>query len=215
MITAVLPLAQLPRMGFSHPSGCIADVSRLPPVDCCARSVPLGLAPRRFAFSHSLALLTILGYPSMGSAPQGLASCDIIARGHALIRNSRNGVFTLTTAVPLNLRLAVAWPQPAGAISPCAALVSAQSLPTIRLPLAPWHPMVSNAHAAATKPRGTATATVSMATGCPRSPDRQTRTLVGPTVLPHRRPSASPFAAHHPGAAGAESYRQSSRFGRG
>ncbi len=43
-------------------------------------------------------------------------SADIIARGHALIRNLRNGFSTLTVAVPINLRLAVAWPQLARAI---------------------------------------------------------------------------------------------------
>ena len=44
------------------------------------------------------------------------ASADVIARGHALIRNLRNGFATLTVAVPINLRLAVAWPQLAQAI---------------------------------------------------------------------------------------------------
>jgi hypothetical protein len=36
--------------------------------------------------------------------------------GHALMRNLRNGFSDLTDAVPLNLRLAVAWPQLALAI---------------------------------------------------------------------------------------------------
>lgn len=44
------------------------------------------------------------------------ASADVMARGHALIRNLRNGFSTLTLAVPPNLRLAVAWPQLALAI---------------------------------------------------------------------------------------------------
>ncbi len=39
------------------------------------------------------------------------ASADIIARGHALVRNVRNGFSTFTPAVPINLRLAVAWSQ--------------------------------------------------------------------------------------------------------
>ncbi len=39
------------------------------------------------------------------------ASAGIVTRGHALIRNLRNGFSTLTCAVPINLRLAVAWPQ--------------------------------------------------------------------------------------------------------
>ena len=44
------------------------------------------------------------------------ASADIIARGHALIRNLRNGFSELTVAVPINLRLAVGWSQLARAI---------------------------------------------------------------------------------------------------
>ncbi len=44
------------------------------------------------------------------------ASADVIARGHALVRNLRNGFSALTLHVPLNLRLAVAWPQLAQAI---------------------------------------------------------------------------------------------------
>jgi transposase-like protein len=43
-------------------------------------------------------------------------SADIIARGHVLIRNLRTGFSTLTCTVPINLRLAVAWPQLAQAI---------------------------------------------------------------------------------------------------
>ncbi len=39
------------------------------------------------------------------------ASAHRIARGHALIRNLRNGFSTLTLPVPINLRLAVAWQQ--------------------------------------------------------------------------------------------------------
>ena len=53
-------------------------------------------------------------YPMRGF--KQAASADVIARGHALIRNLRNGFSTLTGAVPLNLRLAVAWPQLAQAI---------------------------------------------------------------------------------------------------
>jgi transposase-like protein len=37
------------------------------------------------------------------------AAAHLIARGHALIRNLRNGFSTLTLPVPINLRLAVAW----------------------------------------------------------------------------------------------------------
>ncbi len=37
-------------------------------------------------------------------------------RGHALIRNLRNGFSRLALSVPVNLRLAVAWPQLAQAI---------------------------------------------------------------------------------------------------
>ncbi len=40
----------------------------------------------------------------------------IITRGHALIRNLRNGFSTRTAAVPSGLRLAIAWPQLARAI---------------------------------------------------------------------------------------------------
>lgn len=53
-------------------------------------------------------------YPMRGF--KQAASADIIVRGHALIRNLRSGFSTLTVAIPLNLRLAVAWPQLAGAI---------------------------------------------------------------------------------------------------
>src|SRR5687768_2474200 len=38
-------------------------------------------------------------------------SADILARGHALVQNLRNGFSTLTEAVPRPLRLARAWPQ--------------------------------------------------------------------------------------------------------
>ena len=40
-----------------------------------------------------------------------VASAEIIARGHALIRNLRNGFSSLTDAVPVHLRLATAWRQ--------------------------------------------------------------------------------------------------------
>jgi transposase-like protein len=39
------------------------------------------------------------------------ASADIIARGHALIHNLRNGFSSLTLGVPVNLRIVVAWSQ--------------------------------------------------------------------------------------------------------
>jgi transposase-like protein len=45
-----------------------------------------------------------------------LESADILARGHALIQNLRNGFSSLTADVPRALRLATAWPQLAGAI---------------------------------------------------------------------------------------------------
>ncbi len=48
-------------------------------------------------------------YPMRGF--KQAASAGIIARGHAFIRNLRNGFSSLTVAVPINLRLAVAWPQ--------------------------------------------------------------------------------------------------------
>jgi transposase-like protein len=44
------------------------------------------------------------------------ASADILARGHALIRNLRGGFSSLTAAVAPHLRLAVAWPRLALAI---------------------------------------------------------------------------------------------------
>src|SRR5918998_81529 len=53
-------------------------------------------------------------YPMRGF--KQAASADIIVRGHALIRNLRNGFSELTRSVPVNLRLAVAWPQLAQAI---------------------------------------------------------------------------------------------------
>jgi transposase-like protein len=43
-------------------------------------------------------------------------SADCLVRGHAFIRNLRNGFSTLTFHVPAPLRLAVAWPQLARAI---------------------------------------------------------------------------------------------------
>ena len=57
-------------------------------------------------------------YPMRGFGyPLGVeTSADVIVRGHALIRNLRNGFSDLTVAVPINLRLAVAWPQLACAI---------------------------------------------------------------------------------------------------
>ncbi len=48
-------------------------------------------------------------YPMRGFTQE--VSADVIVRGHGLVRNLRNGVSTRTVAVPLNLRLAVAWPQ--------------------------------------------------------------------------------------------------------
>ncbi len=53
-------------------------------------------------------------YPMRGF--KQATSADVIARGHALIRNLRNGFSSLAVDVPLNLRLAVAWPQLARAI---------------------------------------------------------------------------------------------------
>ena len=57
-------------------------------------------------------------YPMRGFGyPLGVeASADVIVRGHALVRNLRNGFSNLTVAVPPNLRLAVAWPQLARAL---------------------------------------------------------------------------------------------------
>ncbi len=48
-------------------------------------------------------------YPMRGF--KQAASADVFVRGHALIRNLRNGFSAFTAHVPLNLRLAVAWPQ--------------------------------------------------------------------------------------------------------
>ena len=48
-------------------------------------------------------------YPMRGFKQAGCAG--VMVRGHALIQNLRNGFSTLTASVPLNLRLAVAWPQ--------------------------------------------------------------------------------------------------------
>jgi hypothetical protein len=44
------------------------------------------------------------------------ASADIVARGHALIQNLRNGFSTLTMAVTHSMRLATAWAELARAI---------------------------------------------------------------------------------------------------
>ncbi|MDP9353574.1 MAG: DDE-type integrase/transposase/recombinase [Chloroflexota bacterium] len=55
------------------------------------------------------------GHRKQGLGPmrgfKQLASADTIARGHALIRNLRNGFSTLTANVPRHLRLATAWRQ--------------------------------------------------------------------------------------------------------
>lgn len=53
-------------------------------------------------------------YPMRGFKQE--ASADVVVRGHALVRNLRNGFSNLTVAVSVNLRLAVAWPQLAQAI---------------------------------------------------------------------------------------------------
>ena len=53
-------------------------------------------------------------YPMRGF--KQATSADVIVRGHALVRNLRNGFSTLSVAAPGNLRLAVAWPQLACAI---------------------------------------------------------------------------------------------------
>ena len=45
-----------------------------------------------------------------------LASADTFCRGHALVRNLRNGFSNLTAGVPRTLRLATAWPVLARAI---------------------------------------------------------------------------------------------------
>ena len=39
-----------------------------------------------------------------------VTSADIVARGHALIQNLRNGFSALTNRVTRTLRLATAWP---------------------------------------------------------------------------------------------------------
>lgn len=44
------------------------------------------------------------------------SAVDTFCRGHGLIQNLRNGVSTLTQAVPRQLRLAPAWPQRALAL---------------------------------------------------------------------------------------------------
>jgi hypothetical protein len=45
------------------------------------------------------------------------AGCaGVIARGHALIQNLRNGFSDLTAGIPRRVRLAIAWPQLAQAI---------------------------------------------------------------------------------------------------
>jgi IS6 family transposase len=46
-------------------------------------------------------------YPMRGF--KQATSADIILRGHALIRNLRNGFSALTVAEPINLRLALPW----------------------------------------------------------------------------------------------------------
>lgn len=48
-------------------------------------------------------------YPMRGF--KQAASADILARGHALIQNLRNGLSTLTATVPRQLRLMTAWSQ--------------------------------------------------------------------------------------------------------
>src|SRR4028118_1833589 len=53
-------------------------------------------------------------YPMRGFKQAGCAG--VMVRGHALIQNLRNGFSNLTVAVPINLRLATAWPQLAEAI---------------------------------------------------------------------------------------------------
>jgi transposase-like protein len=53
-------------------------------------------------------------YPMRGFKQAGCAG--VIARGHALIQNLRNGFSELTIGVPRVLRLATAWPQLAQAI---------------------------------------------------------------------------------------------------
>lgn len=53
-------------------------------------------------------------YPMRGFKEEAFA--DVIVRGHALVRNLRNGFSALTLGVPVNLRLAVGWPHLALAI---------------------------------------------------------------------------------------------------
>ncbi len=53
-------------------------------------------------------------YPMRGF--KEATSAGMIVRGHALVRNLRNGFSSLTITIPINLRLAVAWPQLARAI---------------------------------------------------------------------------------------------------
>ena len=53
-------------------------------------------------------------YPMRGF--KQVASAAIIVREHTLVRNLRNGFSALTVQVPLNLRLATAWPQRARVI---------------------------------------------------------------------------------------------------
>jgi hypothetical protein len=47
-------------------------------------------------------------YPMRGFKRGGAA--DTLARGHALVRNLRQGFSTLTVSVPPRLRLSTAWP---------------------------------------------------------------------------------------------------------
>jgi hypothetical protein len=51
------------------------------------------------------------------------ASADLLARGHALIQNLRNGFSTLTTDVAQSMRLATAWEQLIQIIQPCTPIV--------------------------------------------------------------------------------------------
>jgi len=53
-------------------------------------------------------------YPMRGF--KQATSAGIIVRGHALMRNLRNSFSILTGAIPITLRLAVAWPQLAKSI---------------------------------------------------------------------------------------------------
>ena len=52
--------------------------------------------------------------PMRGFKQAGCAG--VIARGHALIQNLRNGFSDLTAGIPRRVRLAIAWPQLAQAI---------------------------------------------------------------------------------------------------